>query len=456
MKLKGVLLVGCTMMGVLLTKLPMRSFDKTVAYTAEAAEKPVSNPLKGWAPWIDDKEMRYPHTLVYVRMHWSDIEPEEGNYRFEELEKELHMDFWRERNVRFVIRIVCDTPSSEKEKNIPQWLYDKTYGDGTWYSGDYGKGYSPNYANPVFIEEHRQLVEAFAAYYGKDPALGFVQLGSLGHWGEWHVDSGAGIAPFPKRAIYNQYVQAYLDVFPASKLLVRRPLDIATEAGMGMFNDSFGVTRSHERWLSWIADGYTSEQSREAISGAPEFWKTAPSAGEFSTNYEKQYYFSDGYEETLRLLRASHTTFIGPRSGADVYETEVAEQILAMSSELGYCFRLGECRWTKKPWNPHYLLTLSLENIGVAPFYENWPLTVRIINENNETVYEEEHDISLPELLPGQHTVKIVIENQSLATGKYTVEIGIKDPLTGEFGIAFANEAVRENCYKVMEFCIEK
>ena len=40
-----------------------------------------------------------------------------------------------------------DVPGEEKHMDIPEWLYDKIEGQGTWYDMEYGKGFSPNYQN---------------------------------------------------------------------------------------------------------------------------------------------------------------------------------------------------------------------------------------------------------------------------------------------------------------------
>jgi len=459
MKLNLFKITACFLVGsMIVTKMPFFSFTKKIEYQVENAEKPSVNPLKGWAPWIDEDEYEYPVSLVYVRMHWSEIEPEEGTYRFDELEKELHMDVWRERRVRFVIRIVCDTPDEEFHMDIPEWLYEKTYGDGTWYDGEYGKGYSPNYSNPIFIEEHRQLIAAFARYYGNDTYLGFVQLGSLGHWGEWHVNEDAGIPQFPKAAVYNKYIQAYLDVLPASKLMMRRPVNLAGEAGVGLFNDSFGKAGSHDRWLSWIEEGYVSDQSKEELSGMQDFWMTGASGGEFATDKEKEYYFSDGFERTMQYIRESHTTFLGPRSGADVTKKSLKDEILTMSSEMGYCFQLADVVLKKHWWNQNYYLKIDFNNIGVAPFYENWPLLLCIFAENGACVYEKKYDINLPSYLPGEHYLNLFLEEIELEEGNYSIAIGLVDPITGEPGVAFANEndSEADYLYKIMEFQIDK
>ena len=227
---------------------------------------------------------------------------------------------------------------------------------------------------------------------------------------------------------------------------------------MGLFNDSFGKGKSHREWLSWIAEGYVSSQSKEELSGMPDFWEVAPSGGEFATSEEKEYYFSEGLKETMQFIQESHTTFLGPRSGADVTEPSLKEEILTMSGEMGYCFRLSEVMLRKLWWHPGYCLTIGMENIGVAPFYENWPLLVCIYHEAGERVYEQKEDIKVSTLLPGKHTLNILLRDLELPAGQYTIAVGLIDPMTGLPGVAFANESnTKEDfMYRIMEFTKKK
>ena len=66
---------------------------------------------------------------------------------------------------------------------FPRWLYDKTGGNGAYYSYSGKQGYSPDYADPVLIEAHRKAIAALGEHFGQDTFVGYVELGSLGHWG---------------------------------------------------------------------------------------------------------------------------------------------------------------------------------------------------------------------------------------------------------------------------------
>ena len=87
---------------------------------------------------------------------------------------------WKSKGKKVVFRFLCDLPGREAHLDIPDWLYEKT-GDGTVYDCEYGKGYSPDYTNPLFVEYHKKAIEALGQEYGQDTFICYVQFGSLGH-----------------------------------------------------------------------------------------------------------------------------------------------------------------------------------------------------------------------------------------------------------------------------------
>ena len=426
-------------------------------FSLEIGPKPETNPLKGWAPWSTEEGGDFPSKLAFVLVSWRELEPEKGEYAFEQVEKENNMDQLRAQGVRFILRVVCDYPGEDLHLNIPDWLYEETQGNGTWYDSEYGKGYSPDYEDPVFLEAHGTLMEAMGERYNQDPYLAYLQLGSLGHWGEWHVDEGVGIAPLPAEKVTDQYILQYVQAFPEKKLLLRRPYALGAEAEMGLYNDSFGQEESHEEWLDWIEEGYRSSENGEQLDGMPEFWKKAPSGGEFASGREIWEYGLEAYDSTMDLLRKSHTSFIGPRGfgGQRLEESEleeeeqklVKERIQQMSREMGYCFALSGGKIRQTLFKPELEVTLWGENLGIAPIYENWPLVLKLVDEDGQVVWEEQTDGQITSWLPGGWQVaKSLSGSENLPKGTYRLLVGIEDPITGEPGIQFANEKEVQNC----------
>lgn len=70
-----------------------------------------------------------------------------------------------------------------------------------------GAGVSPNYHDPTLIAAIISFASAFGARYDGDPRLAAIQIGLLGHWGEWHTWPGKfGYPPMtqPYQFLYHQ------------------------------------------------------------------------------------------------------------------------------------------------------------------------------------------------------------------------------------------------------------
>ena len=174
--------------GIAICVLSQRNIQKY-----EPSEEVFGNPLMGYAPCAWNAEVREDVSLLYMDVTWAELEPEEGKYNWEEIEKENQLDRWREEGKHIVLRFVCDVPGAEKHMDIPEWLYKKTDQAGTWYDVEFGKGFSPDYNKEQFIAYHRKAVEAMGEHWGQDGLISYIELGSLGHWGEWHVNYSEGI-----------------------------------------------------------------------------------------------------------------------------------------------------------------------------------------------------------------------------------------------------------------------
>ena len=204
-----VLALGCA--GLLLYIVPYRyQLNHTVTYSE--SQKPLDNPLTGYAPPAQEAEECADSRLVYIGITWDMWEPRQGEYDIEGLEETFHLKRWKEENKHAVLRFICDLPGEEGHMDIPRWLYEKTR-DGEFYDTDYGAGYAPNYGNDYFRERHSLAIQALAEYCNKDDFVAYVEIGSLGHWGEWHTNTDEGLSLLPDAQVCWQYVLDYSDHF---------------------------------------------------------------------------------------------------------------------------------------------------------------------------------------------------------------------------------------------------
>ncbi len=404
----------------------------------EPSEESFGNPLMGYAPCAWNAEVRDDVSLLYMDITWAELEPEEGQYNWEGIEKENQLDRWRKEGKHIVLRFVCDVPGTEKHMDIPEWLYEKTGQAGTWYDVEFGKGFAPDYNNEQFIAYHKIAVEAMGEHLGQDGLISYIELGSLGHWGEWHVNYSAGIQRLPLEAVREQYVAPWAEAFPDAMLLMRRPFSHAVKYGTGLYNDMTGEPSETAAWLNEIQNGGDLSQTDEknALVSMTDFWKTAPVGGEFTSSLSMEEMLDTSLSQTVQLIRDSHTTFLGPNA-ANVKFLEGYETVL---KNMGYRLWISEASLSRRLTGTK--LELTWENDGAAPFYKDWPVWIYITDEDGNTVEKKQVEFALSSVLPRTSIKTTTLLDTrkllKLAGEKYNVSIGVEDPMTGETGMRFA------------------
>lgn len=342
-------------------------FSSSKVYKFKKTNEVLKVPYSGYAPDARSEDLCEDSTLVYVEVTLRELEPEENVYDFSSIEKEFNINKWKAQGKHMVLRLVLDDPSDEAHRDIPDWLYDET-ADGTDYDNEYGKGYCPNYSNPVLIEAHRKAVAALASWAEKDGFAAYVEIGSLGHWGEWHIlQSDTTLPSFPDKEVQQEYVDAYTSAFKSAKLLMRRPFSVRP-AGAGVYNDMTGDEDDTNEWLSWIADGGTFEQTGEALSAAPKIWKKAPVGGEFTSGTSMNKMMGSSYKTTKKLVQRSHMTFIGPMIPTEVKLTSTAKKNARdLLRYVGPRYRVSRAELSGGRRNSY--VTLTVTNDGTCPVY---------------------------------------------------------------------------------------
>ena len=263
------------------------------------------NPLMGYVPSAWYNEVSEDISLLYMDITWAELEPEEGVYNWASIDEENQISRWRKEGKHLVLRFVCDIPSDEEHMDIPEWLYEKSGEAGRWYDGEDGKGFAPDYNNPTIISCHRKAVRAIGEHFGQDGLISYVELGSLGHWGEWHVNYSEGIQRIPREAVRDKYILPWTEAFPDAMILMRRPFASAEKYGFGLYNDMTGQPEATQSWLGWINNGGEYDQTGEKNVIVPmnDFWKTAPSGGEFTSSLSMEEML-DTIQDTLSDLKA--------------------------------------------------------------------------------------------------------------------------------------------------------
>ena len=423
---------------ILLFIISIYTFFQKNVKEYERTEEVFGNPLMGYVPCAWNTTVSDDVSLLYMDITWAELEPEEGQYNWESIDKENQLSRWRKEGKHIVLRFVCDVPGQEKHMDIPEWLYEKIGHEGTWYDVEFGKGFAPDYNNEEMIRYHAKAVEALGEHLGKDGLISYIELGSLGHWGEWHVNYSAGIQRLPNEAVRKQYVVPWTKAFPDAMLLMRRPFSHASEYGMGLYNDMAGHPDETEVWLREIENGgdLTQTDEKNALISMHDFWKTAPVGGELTSSFSMEDLLETNLDQTATLIRESHTTFLGPH----VANNQYLQGYHTVLKSMGYRLRISEAVLSNKLKGTK--LSMTWANDGTAPFYKDWPVWVYVTDENGDTIEKKQVEMKLSSILPGESVkTEICLETKKLvdlAGKKYNIRIGIEDPMTGKENLRLA------------------
>lgn len=411
--------------------------DGEVVVVPEPAPGPLDNPLKGWCPYTNAGPIHQPYSMVFLYASWKDLEPEEGRYAFDRWEATA----WsvpRAEGKHVVLRVYVDYPS--KPSGLPDWLKDK--GVKTTPYGDHGGGVSPDYDDPRMVSGMIRLIEAMGRRYDGHPRVGFIELGLLGFWGEWHTWPQEKLSASP--ATERQVIEAYRRAFPRKQLLARTGKGFAGgQPWLGFHDDMFPEDTDNGKDWSFLA------VLRK--SGRSDNWKVATIGGEMVPHQAKAW-LGEGFEQTSEMVRRGHFSWIGPYGPALEKPTppRFVEQSEKLIREMGYQFRLTEIRHSPQVASTGALsITIRGINEGVAPFSYPWTVELALIDREGKLVQRMPVLSDVRTWLPGPFDVEGTVRIDA-PPGLYRLALGIRDPWTDRPAIAFANKLPRQDGWTLM------
>lgn len=410
----------------------------------------IINPSQGWL-----SSSRYPSTVVYKRFQWADLEPEEGQYNWEIIDNEIAM-LDKERGELLGFRIMTCNSHSAGKYTSPKWLFDKGCKGYSYMRGgnDPGAGemierIEPDYGDPLFVETHRDFIRALGARYNDNLNISFVDIGTFGNWGEWHLSTYTKV-PYPSESVLKSFVDMYVEAFPDKRMVFMTDADeilpyaLDKSSNIGLRRDGVGSPKLAQEWAG--SDRYA------AATGMGEVWKHAPVIFEWWGDYD--YLRSQGwsFEEAVEWMLDNHVSLINDNIG----NVPVEQQYL-----IDKLSKLAGARIVlKEVTHPRYLkkgetsldITLKLSNIGVAKIYDNYIQRFYLydsrgniisftdgVNDPNDWVtgeYEFVEQMKIPsDLAPGNYKIGYALENPDKHLPMFNLAIDLA-PAKGSYIIS--------------------
>ncbi len=410
---------------------------ETNYYSLAVSTSPTNNPLKGFMPYAGSYAT-FPHSMEWGYVPLRSLMSGPTNFDWTRLDTLIGNI--ANRGHQAVFRIYLDYPTLPT--GIPQYLLDA--GLVTHSYTDYGNNnisVSPDYENPLLRQALTNFIAALGARYDGDSRIGFITLGLLGFWGEWHTyphDSW-----FASIAVQNEVLSAYEAAFANTRLLVRYPMG-TNPAGrrLGYHDDSFAYSTIDPP--SWMflgllkAAGETNKWRTQPIGGEvrPEIqlcmWDTAPAncvpAGQQFTN----------------CVDLTHASWLLNQGVFNPGFTGAQQQLaLAGACRLGYTLCVSEAVLVDAFVSGPLMVSVGVSNMGVAPFYYDWPVELGALDCSNTLVKTWTTPWRLSSLLPSStNTVWTWTQtNHGVATGQYKLLLRARNPLPNGVPLRFANAA---------------
>lgn len=380
-------------------------------------------PLVGYAPDIRSTDTGKA-SLLFLSLTWRDLEPEEGRFVFADWERRLDFSGLRRRGQRLVFRLVLDYPAFKGSPALPDWLLERV--PARPYRSPFGQGLAPDYGHAELAGAYRRLVLALGQAWGQDGLLAYVELGGLGHWGEWHQLASLGPLPQGDFAQYF-YVDPWFQVFRFCRICLRRSFAwLASDRSYNFYHDELGDLAQTRVWLDELVEGGESFDEAQ-LRGLGESGLEQVCGGEWSSKC----LWAPLSPSLLAQMGCLGLSFLGPALPQNVETASVLEACIGYQLWLpqvkGVSSLLGTC------------LGLAWENQGVAAFPFDWPVYLAWETWRGERGRSCLR-VRLSQVGPGQRIWSFAWLPRPLLTYK-SLSLSVEDPLAQKPLFIFSQKA---------------
>ncbi len=302
-------------------------------------------------------------TTVYLRIAWSYLEPQEERFNWSVLDTPAQR--WLDKGKQIALRISCS--ESFMRYATPEWVqkagakgYNFNSRTGLDPNGPY---WEPDFDDPVFLEKLDHFLAALARRYDGNPEVAFIDVGSVGVWGEGHTYASTR-KPYPVATI-KRHIDLHTKHFKKTLLAAnddfalhdrgRSPIEYAAEQGLTLRDDSILVQGGKNAYLS--------------ADFAPLFWQKVPVILE-SEHYgpsRDRANWKDG-SQYLEAVEKYHASYASVHWWPHEFLAANEDLVRKMNLRLGYRLQLVEASWPSEvAADSSIWFATAWRNAGVAP-----------------------------------------------------------------------------------------
>jgi hypothetical protein len=427
-------LIVCLFLMSFLLRPIISTAGQTHEFSFTYQPAPPGNPLKGLMPY-SGYYSTFPYSMEWSYLPLRSLMTGPTTFNWSSLDTLLANDAARGHQTTF--RVYLDYPTLST--GIPQYLLND--GLATYSYTNYGNStsVSPDYENPPLDQAMTNFIAALGARYDGDPRIGFVELGLLGFWGEWHTFPVTNL--FASVQVQNEVIAAYTNAFHKTRLLVRYPTVVGSfdpnALTLGNHDDSFAYDTIAPPDYNFLGLMATANELNK--------WLTQPIGGEVypplqPCAWDQQLDCVTGSQDFSNCVVASHASWMLDQYVFDPgFSGTQQDMALAAAQQLGYELYVSNAIVSDVSGSGPLNIGVDIQNTGVAPFYYNWPIQFAALNGSSEIVQTWTTPWTLSSVIPGTNIIWSFSQPKpGLPTGQYTLLMGVQNPLTNGIPLRFA------------------
>lgn len=309
-------------------------------------------------------------SVVYLRVPWAFLEPEEGQFNWALLDTPAQR--WISKGKKVAFRLTCS--ENWIPYATPEWVR-LAGAQGTFYRFGYGPDpnsgtWDPDFGDPVFLAKLENFLKAMAARYDGNPDVAFMDIGTYGMWGEGHTFMSSKVPEDKELGIVKRHIDLHVRVFPNTLLCISDDVvghdkpgvhfpetDYARSKGVTLRDDSIMVQPPPRSW-------YHSD-----LAGL--YWPTLPVILEHEHfgSSKARGAWGDG-SLLLKAVEDYHASYMSIHWWPRVELNENRDLIDRINQRLGYRLQLREMTWPSEiTIGESFTVKSQWANAGVAPCY---------------------------------------------------------------------------------------
>lgn len=379
-----------------------------------------------------DPPANYPVcSLAYFRLWWQELEPKQDAFNIDRIASLLKQA--RADGQDLALRFMPWFPMRELE--TPEWFKRQAARFfrcrfRQWQGPQRGLTerdyWAPDFNDAWFLDRTEALVQAFGEKFDGHPDLAYLDIGSVGNWGEWHTSNTEPPVPMLTEHNARRIIDTHFRHWRRTPLVFNLHHSIPP-----------GLRHAIGRGAGWRTDGNDVQHIWDKLNpliredGLRDAWERGPVTGE-----PVQAGILNP-PETFAQALAWHASSFNAKS--QPIPDAAVPHVETFLKRCGYRLVLRRLEHPPKAAPAAALrVRMEFENVGVAPPYKNYVLALRLQQGGRSVVLDT--DAKLRSWLPGRHRVEASLALPAdLPRGRHQLALGVLDPHYREAEVQLAS-----------------